>query len=232
MNDYTKHFIRENIVEILLSIPKTIIFNFKVLPIKNAIKMPFIVSYNVRTKGVTHDNFIVEKKNLSIASMRIGFGDSANGRRESKKSLIRIVNGEKIILKGTVGLSQGVVLLANNASLVLGNRFQCNYSTTLDCTDENIVFGNDVVLGWNVTVKNNDGHTVIQNEKQKKKAAPVYIGNHVWLCAYSTVLKGVNVGNHCVVAYGSLLTKAEPENHILYAGVPAKPIRKEISWME
>lgn len=65
-----------------------------------------------------------------------------------------------------------------------------------------------------VTVKNNDGHTVIQNGRQKKKADSVYIGNHVWLCSYSTVLKGVNVGNHCVVGYGSLLTKAEPENHI------------------
>ena len=85
MNEYTKHFIRENIVEILLSIPKTIIFNFKVLPVKSAIKMPFIVSYNVKLRGGTRDNFIVEKKNLSTASMRIGFGDSANGRRESKK---------------------------------------------------------------------------------------------------------------------------------------------------
>lgn len=71
--------------------------------------------------------------------MRIGFGDSANGCRESKKGLIRIVNGGKIILKGTVGLSQGVVLLVNNSSLVLGDHFRCNYSTTIDCTDENIV---------------------------------------------------------------------------------------------
>ena len=232
MNEYTKRFIEKNIVEILLSIPKTVLFNFKVLPVKSAIKMPFVVSYHVRLGGVTRDNFIVEKKNLSTASMRIGFGDSANGRRESKKSLIQIANGGKIILKGTIGLSQGVVLLVNNASLVFGDHFRCNYSSTIDCTDEDIVFGNDVVLGWNVTVKNNDGHTVTQKGQRKKKAAPVYIGNHVWLCAYSTVLKGVNVGDHCVVAYGSLLTKADSENHTLYAGMPAKPVRKEINWME
>lgn len=51
MNEYTKHFIRENIVEILRSIPKTVIFNFKILPVKSAIKMPFIVSYNVKLGG-------------------------------------------------------------------------------------------------------------------------------------------------------------------------------------
>lgn len=178
------------------------------------------------------DNFIVKEKNLSTASMRIGFGESANGRRESKKSIIRIVNGGKIILKGTVGLSQGVVLLANNASLILGNHFRCNYSATIDCSDENIVFGDDVVLGWNVTVRNNDGHIVTQNGNHKKKSAPVNIGNHVWLCAHSTVLKGVDVGNNCIVAYGSLLTKAVSEDDILYAGVPAKMIRKDINWIE
>ena len=51
MNEYTKQFIRENIAEILFSIPKTIFFNFKVLPIKSAIKMPFVVSYHVKMGG-------------------------------------------------------------------------------------------------------------------------------------------------------------------------------------
>lgn len=45
-------------------------------------------------------------------------------------------------------------------------------------------------------------------------------------------MKGVNVGNHCVIEYGSLLTKADSEEHILYAGVLVKPIRKEINWIE
>ena len=46
------------------------------------------------------DNFIEENKRLSTASIRIGFWDSANGCRESKKGLIRIVNGEKNYSKG------------------------------------------------------------------------------------------------------------------------------------
>lgn len=51
MNEYTKRFIKKNIVEILLSIPKTVLFNFKVLPVESAIKMPFVVSYHVRLGG-------------------------------------------------------------------------------------------------------------------------------------------------------------------------------------
>lgn len=82
-------------------------------------------------------------------------------------------------------------------------------------------------MGGHVTIKNNDGHTVTQNRKQF-----LYIYKHIWLCAYSTILKGVNVGNHCVIEYGSLLTKADSEEHILYAGMLVKPIRKEINWIE
>lgn len=43
-------------------------------------------------------------KNVSTASIRIWLGESANDRRENKKGLIWIINGEKIILKGTIGL--------------------------------------------------------------------------------------------------------------------------------
>lgn len=42
--------------------------------------------------------FIIEKKNLTIASMGIGFRDSENGRRESKKSLFAMAYS--IALKG------------------------------------------------------------------------------------------------------------------------------------
>lgn len=232
MNEYTKRFLKENFLEILLSIPKTVAFNFKVLPFKSALKMPFVVSYHVNWGGVNSKNFIVKKDNLSTASMRIGFGDSATSRRESKKSLIQISNGGKIILKGTVGLSQGVILIANHATLTLGNHFRCNYSTTIDCSNEDITFGDEVVCGWNVTIKNSDGHTIIKNGTEGKMSASIQIGNHVWLCAHSCVLKGVSIGDNCVVAYGSLLTKATNERGVLYGGVPARLIQRNINWKE
>lgn len=53
----------------------------------------------------------------------------------------------------------------NNATLALGDKFRCNYSTTIDCSDSNIEIGDNVVLGWNTTIKNNDGHYIIENGK-------------------------------------------------------------------
>lgn len=230
--NYTKQFIRDNFFELVFSIPKTIWFNFKVLPIKKAIRLPFIVSYHVRIRGINRNTFIVEKEDLSTASMRIGFGDSLNARRESKKALLQVNGDGKIICKGSIGLSQGVVIIVDSACLTLGDHFRCNYSTTIDCKADDIVFGDEVACGWNVTIKNHDGHTVTENGCAQKNSGAIHVGNHVWICAFSTILKGNDIGDDSVIAYGTLLAKSQGEKNVLYAGVPGKLKKNNINWIE
>ena len=232
MGEYTKTFIKSHFCDLLLSVPKTIYFNFKVLPFKNAIKFPFVVSKDVKLQGVNRQSFIVDADKLPTASMRIGFGESLNARRESKRGLISIGKTGKIIVGKELGLSQGCILIANEACITLGNHFRCSYSTTIDCYGEDITIGDDVVCGWNVTIRNGDGHRVVVDGESHKATKKISIGNHVWLCANATVLKGANVGNNSVVAYGSLLTKTEDKENVLYGGTPAKAIRHNINWEE
>ncbi|MBR5451678.1 MAG: acyltransferase [Clostridia bacterium] len=228
----TGGFIISNFAEIIFSIPKTLWFNFKVLPIKKAIKLPCVVSYHIKIKGVNKKNFIFLQENPASFSVRIGFGSSLGARRQSKKGLVSIENGGKIVLCGKTGFSQGVILATNGAEIKFGENFRCNYSSTIDATNDNITFGENVVIGWNVTVRNGDGHKIIENGAQKPTSAPIKIGNHVWLCAESTVLKGVNLGDDSVLGYGALLTKANGEKNTLFAGFPAKPIKTDINWQE
>jgi acetyltransferase-like isoleucine patch superfamily enzyme len=60
-------------------------------------------------------------------------------------------------------------------------------------------------------------------------SAPIVIGDHVWIGANATVLKGVTIGNNVIIAAGAVVTKDIPENCIA-AGVPAKVIRSNIKW--
>jgi maltose O-acetyltransferase len=54
----------------------------------------------------------------------------------------------------------------------------------------------------------------------RKYGEPIRIGNGCWLGARVTVMPGVTIGEGCVVASGSVVTKdCEPNG--LYAGVPA-----------
>ena len=234
MSSYAVSFLKSHIIEIVLSIPKTVYFNFKVLPLPKAIRMPFIVSKNVRLEGVNRDTFVVNDVNgsLTTASMRIGFGESKNARRESPRGLISIGKNGKIVVGSGLGLSQGCVLIANEACLTLGDNFRCNYSTTIDCYGEDITFGNNVVCGWKVTVRNGDGHTVLHQGRSGSITKKISVGDHVWICANATVLKGVNIGKDSVVAYGSILTKTVESEGILYGGIPARVLRENVNWKE
>jgi len=53
----------------------------------------------------------------------------------------------------------------------------------------------------------------------------IVIGNNVWIGRDSKVRKGARIGNNCIIATGSVVTKAIPDNCIA-GGVPAKPIRE------
>ena len=55
---------------------------------------------------------------------------------------------------------------------------------------------------------------------------PIVIGDNCWLATGATILPGVRLGNHVVVAAGSVVTRSFPENDLLVGGVPAKVIKR------
>lgn len=62
-------------------------------------------------------------------------------------------------------------------------------------------------------------------DEQGVSTAKVTIGNDVWIGANATVLPGVTIGNHSVVAAGAVVTKDVPP-YSLVGGVPAKILKK------
>lgn len=53
--------------------------------------------------------------------------------------------------------------------------------------------------------------------------APITIGNDVWIGRRAMFMPGVEVGDHCIVAAGAVVTKSFPPYTVL-GGVPAKAI--------
>jgi acetyltransferase-like isoleucine patch superfamily enzyme len=45
--------------------------------------------------------------------------------------------------------------------------------------------------------------------------APVVIGKHCWLASYVVVLKGVTIGDNCVIGAGCIITKDIPANSVV-----------------
>lgn len=91
-----------------------------------------------------------------------------------------------------------------------------------------VTIGNHVNLAQGVTVtalNHNFSDPTTPIDAQGVSTNPVSISDDVWIGAGAVVLPGVNIGRHCVVAAGAVVTKDVPDGCVV-AGVPAKVIKK------
>jgi acetyltransferase-like isoleucine patch superfamily enzyme len=89
-----------------------------------------------------------------------------------------------------------------------------------------VTIGDDCLLGPNVTVisENHDfSRDDIPIREQGEVRMPVTIGNDVWIGAGATILAGVEIADHVIVAAGAVVTGSLSEVGV-YGGVPARKI--------
>ena len=113
----------------------------------------------------------------------------------------------------------GRLYLKNNSHIADG--------CIIDVSDDIIIMEN-VAIGPNCTFYTHDHEYTDFNlpawggEKYSKK---IVVGKNSWLGSNVTILPGVIIGDHVVVAAGSVVTK-DLDSKSVYGGVPAKLIRK------
>lgn len=113
------------------------------------------------------------------------------------------------------------------AFLELGNQTEINSGCFLLAKDR-IVIGDNSTLAYQTTILTSANPNGPHNQLAKiypKMTAPVIIGHDTWVGARATILPGVNIGNYCVVAAGSVVTKDVPD-YTVVAGVPARIVKK------
>ena len=213
-----------------LSILKSIYLNFKVFNYERAIKLPILVSYNTKLVGIKKNSIIIDDS-LRFGDIRIGFGgiDVVQG---SKTSLLRIDSGGKIIFNGTAQFSEGIsIRIGPNGILNIGNNFATNKKCSLLC-DGDMRIGNDVLLGWEVNIRDSDGHVIYDNITKIKNPIQkdVTIGNHVWVASCVDILKGTEIRDNSVIAYRSCVLSKFDKSNCIIGGYPAKILRENINW--
>ncbi len=91
----------------------------------------------------------------------------------------------------------------------------------------NVHIGSHVIMGPDVKIYSRNhkfDRLDIPIQKQGKNYYETHIGNDVWLGANTLITAGVRVGNHAVIAAGSVVTKDVPDFAVV-GGIPARILK-------
>lgn len=213
------------IIHAILSIPKTIFLNFRVFKFKDAIRFPVLVSFRCRLKKI-YKNCIKINSPISFAMIRIGFGATACVPTFS--STLMITKPGTLIFAGKAIFGEGINL-RNSGIIYCGDNFCCNANFRITCGSK-IDIGNNVLIGWNSSIRDSNGHKIFQRGGQVPNNKPVFIGDHVWIGAEAHILRGTSIDNDSVVGFGSIVAGQFSQKNVIIAGNPAIIIKENVDW--
>ena len=147
-------------------------------------------------------------------------------KKDPFPSILAMRERSSLLVKHNFCIYSGSRLYINQgASLILGSGY-INNNLNLSCF-EKIEIGNNVAIADNVCIRDSDNHDILTSKHIKTQ--PVKIENNVWIGMNVTILKGVTIGNGCIIAAGSVVNRDIPAN-CLAGGVPAKILKHNIEW--
>lgn len=134
------------------------------------------------------------------------------------KIIYRIIFGNSIHFgNGVTFRNDFTVYLGKGAIISVGDRTFFNHGCSLNAL-ENITIGKDCLFGENVKVYDQNhefSNPDIAIAQQGFNTAPITIGDNCWICSNVVILRGVTIGNHCVVGAGCVISHNLPDNSIV-----------------
>jgi acetyltransferase-like isoleucine patch superfamily enzyme len=174
------------------------------------------------------------------------------GKNVTFGSNITLRHPHKIYIGDNVVIDDNCLLDAkgsSNAGIFIGDNVFLGRNTILSCKDGDIRLGDGVNIGFNCEIFSGSSVTLKENvlvaaycyfvgggnydmrrsdvsfaEQDAPPSAGITVERNVWVAAKVTVLDGVTIGEHAVIAAGAVVRGDLPA-WSLAAGLPAKVIR-------
>lgn len=208
---------------------KTLYFNFRVLPFKQARLLPVLVYGNPVLNSLS-GRFVFEcqiKRGLVEINKQATFAPSL----QTEKSQICIYG--TIIIKGSVFIGCGTkILVAHSGSLTLSHNTRIMDCCNIDCWSQ-IEIGEESRISHRCQIMDSNHHYIIdwKTRKISDNHKPIIIGTHCWICNSTTILPGAILPDYCIVAGHSIINKDMSfcGQHVIVGGMPAKLLKSDVS---
>lgn len=165
---------------------------------------------------------------------------------------LKLLFGKKILLHWSDKICPSVKVRINDSGIIqIGERVEIRENSVLNVTaggkiviDDRVFMndgcyinarefvhvGSDTMFGQGVKVYDHDHDYRSENLKVKFKQKSVEIGKNAWICSDVIILKGCVIGDHSVIAAGTVVRKDVANNVLCYTRMDTleKTIEQEI----
>ena len=208
---------------------KTIIFNYRKLPLKQACKLPILLYKRTIIRSL---------KGKIIINGKAKFGMIKIGREDVVACMgshtgLLIDGTLEFNGKATIGCGSSIHL-SKSGRMVLGDRFRVTGNAAFLCEKE-MIFGYHVGIAWNTFFMDSDRHHIIdENGNDINIPAPIKVGDFIWIGFNVTLLKGAVIPDGAIVAAGAIITKPFTEANCIIGGSGGnqKIIKHNVVWKE
>ena len=130
----------------------------------------------------------------------------------------RIIYGSKLRIGKNFQFRKGFGLLiySEGGVKISDNVFFNNYCSI--CALNEVIIGEGTIFGENVKIYDHNhiySNPDIPIKDQGYTSAPIHIGKHCWIGSNVSILKGVTIGDNCVIGAGCVIYGNIPSNSIV-----------------
>lgn len=184
------------------------------------------LTYRLKGKKITSDHatLILGLHNIQTEG-HLSIGQAGSLSHPDEKTFLDIRG--TLIVKDSSYLGKGSrVQIAKGGKCTFDGGHFSGLATIV--IKHSLTVGKGSVIAWNTEFLDWNSHKIVY-EGREEKARGIAIGEHVWIGSGAKILQGVTIGNGCMVAANSVVTKSFPDN-VLIGGNPAKILKENVRW--
>jgi len=146
-----------------------------------------------------------------------------------------IIKGDdhSVVIGGACSFAGGAVWMEDDHG-----RLEIGQGTTIEEASLTVIephsrirIGPRCMLAHGIDIRTSDSHSIIDSDGNRINwPADIEIGEHTWICAHASILKGAEVAGDSIIGSRSVVTHRFSEKNVVLAGVPATVIRRGVTW--
>ena len=210
----------------VLALPRSVWYNYTLLPLRQAWRLPILVSHRTKVENLTGEVTLIATK-PRIGLVKIGFNTYQHTDFWHDRTRINIRG--RWVMKGACAVGAGSCInVGEKGVLIFCDNVSIGPKTLIIC-HHTITFADHNQTSWCCTLMDTDQHRLVDNKGNwSNEDRPIELAEGVWLGCHVIITKGTRLAAYTTVGAGSVVHGSHDQERTVLAGNPATVVKRGV----